>query len=163
MKKMMPDSAEIGPESRAAKAPAKRRPRSIAEMDRRTLEKLDRRSVEFQRYEAIRGALISDLGGEAAASTAQAQICDRAAFIAMQLETQQIASLAGEDIDLRAYGELVDRLRRNLESIGLERRARDITPSLEAYVAAHDAHKIKITAAGEFKSAPATQVADDSQ
>jgi hypothetical protein len=65
-------------------------------MDRRTLEKLDRRSVEFQRYEAIRGALISDLGGEAAESTAQAQICDRAAFIAMQLETQQIVQVADD-------------------------------------------------------------------
>jgi hypothetical protein len=111
--------------------PKKRRPRSIAEMDRRTLEKLDRRSVEFKRYEDIRAALVSDRGGEAAVSTAEAQIADKAAFIAMTLEGMQIASLAGEDIDLQRYGELTDRLRRNLESIGLERKAKDVTPLSE--------------------------------
>ena len=96
-------------------------------MDKRSLEKLDRRGVEFKRYEEVRAALVSDLGGDDAVSTAQMQIADKCAFIAMQLERQQIASLAGEDIDMRAYGELVDRLRRNLETLGLERKLKDIT------------------------------------
>ena len=47
----------------------------------------------------------------------------------------QIAALAGEQIDLQRYGELTDRLRRLLESIGLERRARDVTPTLQQYIA----------------------------
>ena len=40
----------------------------------------------------------------------------------------QINALAGTEIDLKAYGELTDRLRRNLESIGLERRLKDSYP-----------------------------------
>ena len=74
------------------------------------------------------------MGGEAAVSTAQAQIADKAAFIAMTLKSMQINALAGTEIDLKAYGELTDRLRRNLESIGLERRLKDVTPDLQTYL-----------------------------
>ena len=120
--------------SRNGSPPKKRRSRSIAGLDRRTLAKLDRRTVEYQRYAGIRAALIADKGGETAVSEAEAQLVDRCAFMAMRLETMQIVALAGEEIDLQRYGELTDRLRRGLESIGLQRRARDITPSLRSYL-----------------------------
>jgi hypothetical protein len=116
----------------ASKPNGKRRPRAIGELDRRTCD-LDRRSLEFKRYEEVRSAVIRDLGGEDVVSTAEAQITDKAAFIAMKLEQMQIAALSGETIDLQRYGELTDRLRRLLESVGLSRRAKDITPSLAEY------------------------------
>jgi hypothetical protein len=112
----------------------RRPPRSIAKWDRRTLD-LDRRSVPFLRYESIRCGIIADLGGEDAVTTAQAQMADRAAFISMKLEMLQIADLSGGEIDLQRYGELVDRGRRSFETIGLERRARDLTPTVDQYVA----------------------------
>jgi hypothetical protein len=42
------------------------------------------------------------------------------------LETMEMAALAGEPIDLQAYGTAADRLRRLLAEIGLERVARDV-------------------------------------
>ena len=128
-------SAAVETGSRNASLPKKRRSRAIADRDRRTLEKLDRRTVEYQRYEAIRVALIADKGGPDEVTEAEAQIADKAAFLAMTLEGMQIAALAGEEINLQRYGELTDRLRRNLETIGLQRRPRDITPNLHDYIA----------------------------
>jgi hypothetical protein len=113
----------------------KRRPRSISELDKRSLEKLERRGLEFQRNEAIRSSLVVDLGGEDAVSVARALIANKCAFHAMKLENMQIASLSGEEIDLKLHGELTDRLRRGLESIGLERKHKDITPTLAEYLA----------------------------
>ena len=130
----------------AAKTNGKRRPRAISELDRRTCD-LDRRSLEFKRYEEVRSAVIADLGGEDAVSTAEAQITDKAAFIAMTLEQMQITALSGEPIDLQRYGELTDRLRRLFETVGLARRSRDITPSLNQYAAMRQA---PTEAAGEF-------------
>ena len=72
-------------------------------------------------------------------STAEAQITDKAAFIAMTLEQMQITALSGEQIDLQRYGELTDRLRRLFETVGLARRSRDITPSLNQYTAMRQA------------------------
>jgi hypothetical protein len=57
----------------------------------------------------------------------------------MRLEQMQITSLSGEEIDLQRYGELTDRLRRLFETVGLERRARDVTPSLDQYAAMRQA------------------------
>jgi hypothetical protein len=102
-------------------------------MDRRTCN-LDRRSLEFKRYEEVRCAVIADLGGEDAVSTAEAQITDKAAFIAMTLETMQITALSGEQIDLQRYGELTDRLRRLFEAVGFSRRQRNVTPTLSKFV-----------------------------
>jgi len=105
---------------------------AIAARDRRTLAKLDRRGAEYRRYEEIRGAIVSDLGGSEVVSTSEAQLADKAAFIAMTLETMQIASLSGEEIDLHRYGELTDRLRRLLVTVGLRRRAREIEDTIES-------------------------------
>ena len=66
--------------------------------------------------------MIADLGGEDAVSTAEAQITDKAAFIAMT-STMYITAPSGEQIDLQWYGELTDRLRRLFETVGLARRA----------------------------------------
>lgn len=66
---------------------------------------------------------------------AAAKIADRAAFISMKLELMQIADLAGKPMDLQKFGELVDRGRRSFETIGLSRRAREIDPGLDTYLA----------------------------
>src|SRR6476620_5064024 len=88
-------TTEAGTRSSRTTKAQKRRPRSIGELDRRSCD-LDRRTLEFKRYEEVRSAVIADLGGEDAVSTAEMQISDRAAFIAMILETMQITSLNGE-------------------------------------------------------------------
>jgi hypothetical protein len=138
---MTAQAAHIEPQSgieavsKPSRKNAARRSRPIASWDRRHTNKLDRRTVEFKRYEALRAGVIADLGGEDFVTTAQAQIADRAAFICMMLEMMQIDALSGSKIDLQRFGELVDRGRRSFETIGLERRARDIEPDLDTYLA----------------------------
>jgi hypothetical protein len=116
-------------------------------LDRRTCD-LDRRSLEFKRYEEVRCAVIADLGGEDAVSTAEAQITDKAAFIAMTLETMQITALSGEQIDLQRYGELTDRLRRLFEAVGFSRRQRNVTPTLSKFVDGIRAENVAHESAG---------------
>ena len=81
-----------------------KRLRPITQWDRRSLD-VDHRGVQYQRYEAIRAGIISDLGGEDVVTTAETQIADRGAFLSMKLEMLQIADLSGEQIDMQWDGQ----------------------------------------------------------
>jgi hypothetical protein len=98
-----------------------------------TLDELDRRERPYRRYASILTAIESDLGGSGHISEAQRQIASRAAFLAMQLEGFEAKALSGGKVNLSLFGQLADRMRRLLESIGLERRAREV-PDLQTYV-----------------------------
>ena len=82
---------------------------------------------------------ISDLGGEDVVSAAEHSICRRISTITLELELlEQRFAIKGkgaspEDLDLYFRG--ANSLRRLLESIGLKRRARDVTPLLQDYLA----------------------------
>jgi len=130
-----------GMATKASRNRKPRSPKSIAEWDKRTTE-LDRRSVEFKRYDTLRIVLINDKGGEAFVTIAEAQIIDRAAFVGMQLEMMQVNALAGNEINLDAYQRASNTQRRLLESIGLERRAKDITPTLEEHLRRKAAERV---------------------
>ena len=74
-------------------------------------------------------------------STAQSQIIDKAAFLAAQLEAMEISALAGETFDIDAFQRASNSMRRLLESIGLERVSKDVTPTIEQLVAEMRANK----------------------
>jgi hypothetical protein len=75
---------------------------------------------------------VADLGGEDVVSTAEHSICRRIAAITTELELLERKfalkgkGAAAEDLDLYLRG--ANSLRRMLESIGLKRVARDVTP-----------------------------------
>jgi hypothetical protein len=82
---------------------------------------------------------VADLGGNEAVSAAERSIVRRAATLTVELERMEAAfALAGaaspQDLDL--YQRTAGNLRRLLESLGLQRRARDVTPDLKTYLAA---------------------------
>jgi hypothetical protein len=82
---------------------------------------------------------VADLGGDDAISAAERSIVRRAATLTVELERLELRfATAGEATadDLDLYQRTAGNLRRLLESIGLERRARDVTPSLSEYLAA---------------------------
>ena len=54
-----------------------------------------------------------------------------------QLEALEGAMSKGEEIDLDQYGRAVGQLRRVLESLGVERRSKDVTLDLKSYIAAN--------------------------
>ena len=62
------------------------------------------------------------------------QIARRAAFLATWCEQRETELASGIDIDIAAFTTACNTLRRLLADIGLERRARDITPSLANYL-----------------------------
>jgi hypothetical protein len=87
---------------------------------------------------------VSDLGGEGAVSTAELSIVRRAATLTVELERLEakFATASGADpFELDAYQRVSNTLRRLLEAVGLERRSRDVTPTLEAYMATRVAEK----------------------
>jgi hypothetical protein len=151
------------PKPRRLRADAKRKPegRSRVGNGKMLLSGVDTHSVEYREFRDIVSDLVEHLGSNP--SVVQRAIAEEAAGLVVWCRRARLALLTAGEFDVGQYTTAANSLRRLLADIGQERRLRDITPSLEAYVAAHDAHKIKITVAGESKSAPATQAADDSQ
>jgi hypothetical protein len=82
---------------------------------------------------------VADLGGHDNTSAAERSIVRRASVITVELERLEAKfALAGQasadDLDL--YQRAAGNLRRLLEAVGLQRRPRDMTPTLDQYLAA---------------------------
>lgn len=97
------------------------------------LNNVDGRSIVFRRYREILASLVSDMGGDP--SEAQEQIARRAASLAIWCESQDEGAANGNPIDVAAYTTASNSLRRLLESLGLERKARNVTPTIAEYAA----------------------------
>lgn len=97
---------------------------------------VDGRSTWVRRLRDLIELHISDLGGEDAISEAQRSLVRRACTMTVELERLEATfAVKGEadakDLDL--YQRTAGNLRRILETLGLQRRQRDITPSLRDY------------------------------
>jgi hypothetical protein len=104
---------------------------------------VDGRSAWVRRCRDVISAHLTDLGGETNTSEAERSIIRRASVMTVELERlEQRFALAGEASaeDLDVYARISGNLRRMLETIGLERRPKDIAPSLEAYIASRSRH-----------------------
>jgi hypothetical protein len=94
---------------------------------------VDGRSTWVRRLRDLIALHLSDLGGDNAVSEAERSIVRRCATLTVELERMEtVFALAGEaspeQIDL--YQRSANSLRRLLEAVGLQRRARDVTPTL---------------------------------
>jgi hypothetical protein len=79
---------------------------------------------------------LSDLGGDTNVSEAESSIIRRCATLTVELERLEVAfATAGEATadQLDLYQRSANSLRRLLEAVGIERRPRDIGPSLLTY------------------------------
>lgn len=100
----------------------------------RTLDDLDRRTKAAQQAFALRDELAEDLGGWDRISVAERQIVENVAMLGAMIRDAGASYLSGEPIDLGEFMALTNAQRRLLADIGLERRARDVTPDLRDYV-----------------------------
>jgi hypothetical protein len=78
-------------------------------------------------------AHVSDLGGWENISSAETALVRRAVVLIVELERREtVFARAGciDDNALAIYQSTTNTLRRTLESLGLKRRARDVTPTL---------------------------------
>lgn len=100
----------------------------------RSLDDLDGRTSSARMAFQLRAALASDLGGHDSLSTAKKALVNNVALLGAMLEDIGARFLAGEKVDPGAYATLANAQRRLLVDLGLERHARDLTPSLRSYV-----------------------------
>jgi hypothetical protein len=100
---------------------------------------VDGRSPWVRRCKDIIASHISDLGGLDNCSAAERSIVRRVAVLTTELEVLEarFATAGQADAgDLEIYQRCANSLRRLLEAIGLQRRQRDVTPSLSEYLRA---------------------------
>ena len=91
-----------------------------------------RRRVERTRP-LILAQLTSDIGGDP--SEAQGIIIRRATQLAVWCEQAEAEAAGGKTLNIAEYATATNTLRRLLLDLGLERRMRDITPRIDAYLA----------------------------
>jgi hypothetical protein len=103
------------------------RPRSAVTSGRRAFIAGDPNSAWARRFHDLVLGHVSDLGGREVLSEARFALAKRAAGLECELEQMEGRLSLGEEVDLDAYGRAASHLRRILETLGLERKARDVT------------------------------------
>ena len=78
--------------------------------------------------------LESDLGGGDRLTVAERQLVQRAAVLGAIIEHHETLWLDGQVINVNEHLASINAQRRVLEAVGLERRARDVTPDLDTYL-----------------------------
>lgn len=129
------------PESTPSEVARKRHARSRVTNGGTLLPGVDGRSAWVRRARDVLEAHIADLGGDCAISEAERSIVRRAATLTTELERIEALFATGEADDeaLGRYVTGANALRRLLETVGLRRRPRNVTPDLADYLAAQDA------------------------
>jgi hypothetical protein len=95
---------------------------------------VDGRSALARRFRDLIEDVINDLGGRDALSEAERQIIRRACLISAESERMEAEWAAGKPFDLLASATASNSMRRLFETLGLQRRGRDVTPSLQGYL-----------------------------
>jgi hypothetical protein len=121
-----------------APLPAKSTTRTRVTNGSEVLPNVDGRTLWVRRLRDLIESHLDDLGGADVVSEAERSIVRRAATLTVELERMESKfATAGqaEPADLDLYQRTAGNLRRLLEAVGLDRRARNVTPSLTAYIA----------------------------
>jgi hypothetical protein len=97
-----------------------------------SLDRLDGRTIACRRARELVSSIQADLGGIDQLSEGSRQLVRRAAVLGVYIENCEAQWLAGQEVALGDYLSAINSQRRVLTTIGLERRARDVTtPTLE--------------------------------
>jgi hypothetical protein len=112
--------------------------RSAVTNGRRVLADVDHRGAEMRRLRDLVHLHVSDLGGENSLSHAERVLVGRASMLTLQCELMEgrFAQKEGAEAtpnELETYQRCANTLRRLLESLGLQRRSKNITPTLAQY------------------------------
>jgi hypothetical protein len=98
----------------------------------------DGRSLWVRRLKDLLADSVSDMGGPDNCSSAERHILRRACVLIVELERlerkfAQAGEASADDLDV--YARIAGNMRRLLESVGLQRRSRDVTPDPLEYAA----------------------------
>lgn len=116
----------------------KARLRSALTNGKHVLQDIDHRSAEMRRLRDLLSSHVSDLGGEANISHSERLLVSRASMLSLLAEMQERgfvkANMVVKAAELDQYVRVVNTLRRLCETLGLQRRQKDITPDLQTYI-----------------------------
>jgi hypothetical protein len=104
-----------------------------------TLDHLDARTAAFKEARSLIISLTNDMGGEDRLSAGERQLVTRAAMTGAIVADFEARWVSGEPVALAEYLSAVNVQRRVLATLGLERRPREIEPTLAQYLASRDA------------------------
>lgn len=121
---------------RAPIAPRSAAVRSAISNGSKMLAGIDGRSAIARRYRDIVTAILADQGGADQCSEARKQLIRRFAAAAVLAEQMEAALARGEQIDIAVHALLTSTLVRIAQRIGIDRRAKNVTPSLRDYLEA---------------------------
>src|SRR5262249_39554797 len=127
------------PADRSAIANSKTTHRSRISNGTALLSGVDGRSTWARRFRDLIEIHVEDRGGSDVVSAAERSIIRRAAALTVELERMEARFAIEGDSSAQGLAlcqPTAGNLRRLLESVGLQRRSRDITPDLRDYVAA---------------------------
>src|SRR6266576_3237278 len=122
---------EMSLDSSTDRALVERRPskqRSRLSNGTKLLPDLDGRSAMARRFKDITTAVLIDQGGADQCSESRLQLVRRFAAAALLAEQMESRLANGEQIDIQEHALLCSTLTRLAQRIGIERRARDVTP-----------------------------------
>jgi hypothetical protein len=122
------------PADTAIEAPRSPLARSGVTNESRLFVEGDGRSAWARRYRDLVEIHVADLGGPERLSEAQRALIRRAVALTIECERREGRLSAGQDEDLGVYVTAANALRRILVTLGLERRARDVTPRFKDYL-----------------------------
>ena len=97
------------------------------------LQGVDMRTSGGRRFKELCADLVDHLGDDPTAP--QLAIIRRAAALAVWCEQAEADQAQGKELDVATYTTATNTLRRLMADLGLERRARDVTPDLRDYIA----------------------------
>jgi hypothetical protein len=120
--------------------PRKRHPRQRSRVGNghKLIAGCDGRGRWVRRLKDLLDEAISDMGGVDNTSAAERHIIRRACVLIVELERLEGKFAQASEVsidDLDCYGRTAGNMRRLLESVGLQRRARDVTPDPLEYAA----------------------------
>jgi len=100
----------------------------------------DGNSPWYRRFKDIAELHASDIGGAETLSEAQLSLCRRASTMEVELERMEGQLSLGNEVDLEIYSRIAGNLRRILEAIGIERKAKPVNgaeslDAISAYLA----------------------------
>jgi hypothetical protein len=126
---------ENTPIDRSAIISRSRTNRSAVTNRKRLFVEAGGRTAWARRYRDLLELHADDLGGTSLLSEAQHSLIRRVATLEIELERLEGRLSEGNDVDLDIYARTASHLRRLLETLGIERAKRDVTPVLSDYVA----------------------------
>jgi hypothetical protein len=123
------------PANRPATDTRARTLRSAVTNGRRLFVEGDGNSAWSRRYRDLVIGHVNDLGGAALLSEAQKSLVRRASAIELELEQMEGKLSRGEAVDPDVFTRSASHLRRIFETLGIERKQKDVTPTVREYVA----------------------------